>query len=246
MYNMLAKYYDLLMKETDYDAIFSSVKNCLDSYGDGDIKSVADIGCGTGKISIELSKAGYEVIGVDISPDMLAEAEKNTREAGQKIQYICQDMTELNLGCLVDACVCCLDGINYLSSSKKLISCFRDVKKSLRPGGLFVFDLNTPTKFEKVYAENDFIIEQDGVLCAWSNYFNKEAGYCDFQLSFFERQNDGRYIRSDENQREYCYSKKTILSALLLCGLNPVSIVSAKGEDEEIESCERWLVVAKA
>ena len=190
------------------------------SYATEQIERVLDIGCGSGSLTIELEKRGYRMIGADISSEMLALADRKSRDAGLNIQYIARDMRDITLANKVDAVVSCLDSINYLTHG--LNRCFKSVADCLNPGGLFIFDINTPEKFKNVYGQRDYIIENEGVTLAWQNDFNEESGICEFYLSFFIEQPDGSYIRRDETQYERMYSYREIRASLLRAGLIPI------------------------
>ena len=220
MYNTIAPYYDILMTDTDYPSIAGYIEERLKARG---VKTVCDCGCGTGRVTLELAKAGYEMTGVDISGEMLSLADKAAVESGLSVNFVLQDMKNLSLFSKTDAVICCLDGVNHLKGKKSVIEFFRSVKKNLNDGGIFIFDINNEYKFEKIYAENDYIIEEENVLCAWSNYYDREMRFCDFQLSLFVKEKDGRYSRLDDTQREYCYSQKEIASSLLASGFSDYS-----------------------
>lgn len=241
MYETIARFYDSMMEETDYSLIADRLCGYFKEYGP--VKTVADIGCGTGRLTIELNKRGYDVIGIDCSEDMLAVAEKNTREAGEDIRFVCQDMCGLNIGFEADAVICTMDGINHIKSLSGVLACMKAVRCSIRPGGLFIFDVNTPYKFEKIYADRDFVIEQEGVLCAWSNYYFPEEKRNDFQLSFFAKRKDGLYERYDELQKEYIYTKKELIESLLRAGLVVKKIESSDPDSAPGEE-ERWIFIS--
>ncbi len=107
-------------------------------------RTVLDLACGTGSLTRELALRGYEMIGVDQSPEMLAEAaEKNRGAAPIEPIFLCQPMERLDLYGTIDACVCCLDSVNYVTDPKKLQRAFERVHLFLMPGGLFLFDFTT-------------------------------------------------------------------------------------------------------
>ena len=124
----------------------------------------------------------------------------------------------------VDACVCCLDSLNYLTSYEDLKKCFSLVHNYLIPDGVFVFDMNTPYKFEKVYGDNAYILEDGSSLVTWQNEYNKKSGICRFYLNIFVENEDGSYDRFEEIQREKCYSVQRIKKALLESGFEIIKI----------------------
>ncbi len=216
-YTAAAPYYDRLMTGVDYDRWADYLCGIFDEIGK--VRRVLDIGCGTGEMTLRMAERGYEVTGIDISSDMLALAENKARNAGADITFALQDMRMLRMANRVDAVICCLDGMNYLCGKNDLLRCMRSVRECLNDGGCFCFDMNTPYKFGNIYADRDYILEDEGVLCAWSNEYDRESGLCDFTLSFFAPDSDGRYMRTDEYQTERCYEEKEIKRELLRSGL---------------------------
>ena len=111
------------------------------------IHTVLDLACGTGSLTCELAGRGYEMIGADLSEEMLAQAAEKARDVeGIPPIFLHQAMEKLDLYGTIDACVCCLDSVNYVTQPKKLARAFQRVHTFLMPGGLFLFDINTPDK----------------------------------------------------------------------------------------------------
>lgn len=243
-YGALAAYYDCLNSDIDYTTWADFICSFF-IINKTPVKLVLDLACGTGSMTTELARRGYEMTGADISPDMLAEAKRRSDETGLDILYICQDMRSIELYGTVDAVVCCLDSVNYLTDTAGLTACFSGVKRYLAPGGLFIFDVNTPYKFENIYGDRDYILETDGVLCAWRNFYNKRSGLCQFEISLFIEDSDGRYTRRDEKQTERCLSMHTIKNALKKCGLTLDSVYGGFERSQATDTDERWYFIAK-
>ena len=188
------------------------------------------------------------MIGVDGSPEMLTEAYMKRGE-GENTLYLNQDMRSFELYGTVGAVVCCLDSINYLLSEGDVKKTFSLVHNYLDPDGLFMFDVNTPFKFENVYSDNAYILEDEidgsAVFCGWQNSFDKESGICDFYLSLFEEY-DGTYSRFDEHQQERCYTKDTLCRLLTESGFEVLEIVSDFDFTEPKDNTERYYIVARA
>ena len=125
-----------------------------------------------------------------------------------------QDIRSLELYGTVGAAVCCLDGLNYLCGRGDLDRCLGALANYLEPGGVFIFDVNTPHKFRDIYGTRDYVIEDEGVLCAWENDYNEKDGNMRFlSLCILGREN-GLWERSDEVQRERCYTRRVLENAL--------------------------------
>ena len=223
-YSAIAECYDALNSHIDYESFSSFLNREIRAGGIPDGSIVLDLACGTGNITLPLLKCGYDMIGVDLSGDMLNIA--RNKKGGDKVLWLCQDMRSFELYGTVGAVVCCLDSINYLTSRNELGKCFSLVHNYLDPNGIFIFDVNTPYKFEHIYGNNHYILEDDGIYCGWQNYFDKKSGLCDFELSFFYENGDGSYTRLDETQTERCYSIKTITDLLIKNGFEIIKIIS--------------------
>lgn len=252
-YDAIAGVYDKLNKELDYEAWADFFEACFEKFLPQKPELVLDLACGTGRMTRTLAKRGYDMIGVDGSAAMLSEA--YTRSSGETILYLCQDMREFELYGTVGAVVCCLDSINYLLEPNDLKTVFSLVHNYLDPDGLFLFDVNTPYKFKHVYGNNAYILEdeledEDGsvhaVFCGWQNEFSEEMGLCEFYLSLFEEDEEGAYIRSDEHQRERCYSETILKNTLSECGFELLGIHSGYAFEVPCETTERWYIIARA
>ena len=175
-------------------------------YAEKKPKTVIDLACGTGTVTAAMSRLGYDMIGIDKSEEMLALAQKKTPGA----LLLHQDMRCIDLYGTADGAICCLDSVNYLPSGDDVCRMMSSLHKFLLPGSLFIFDVNTEKRFTEKYGKNDFILEDKNGLIAWSCDYKPRLKRCDFYLSCFVPESDGRYVRRDEEQSEYCYSDKQI------------------------------------
>ena len=199
------------------------------------------------------AERGYDMIGVDGSADMLSRAYAAKPE-DSNVLFLEQDMRSFELYGTVGAVVCCLDSLNYLLGNGDLAACFRTVHNYLDPGGLFLFDMNTPHKFRTVYGNNAYVLEaerpeEDGgtdIFCAWQNFYDEKTRVCDFDLSIFEEQPDGSYLRSDEHQQERCYDLEEIRSALATSGMELLGLFSDYRFSAPTGQTERWYFAARA
>ena len=162
-YEVFAQYYDTLTQNIDYRKRALYFDFLLQKYGVKPNGLVLDLACGTGSLSEELDSLGYDVIGVDNSPDMLSIAMNKKFESGKNILYICQDMRSLNLYGNVDAAICALDSINHLESIDDVKKVFKRVHLFCEPKGLFIFDINTEFKHKYILGEHTFIYDAEDV-----------------------------------------------------------------------------------
>ncbi len=232
-YSALAHWYDDLNGEIDYEAWADALARQLPAGG-----TVLDLACGTGNITLPLARRGFDMIGTDISCDMLARAREKAEEQGLSPLLLCQDMTALDLYGTADGAVCCLDSINYLTADGALRSCFSGVNKFLVPDAYFFFDVNTPYKFENVYGDNHYVLEDDGVLLTWRNAYGD--GLCDFALDVFTALPDGTYERQSEDQTERCYDMRTLVRTAEECGFEVCGVYGDLYTRQACDNDERW------
>ena len=245
IYDFLAPFYDAINAEIDYKKWADFIEKILAKECRARPELVLDLGCGTGKMTLELARRGYDMTGIDYSPEMLDIAKNLAENEGHDILWLCQDMREFELYGTVDAAVCCLDGINHLESASDLEECFALVHNYLIPDGIFIFDINGRFKFENIYADNTFTFEEDGAMCVWENYYDPDSKICDFYITLFKECADGRYERYDETQSERMYTISDIKSALEKTNMEFLyafgDLDFTPGNDE----CERIYIVAK-
>lgn len=256
-YNAVARVYDKLNADIDYAAWADFVENCFTRYLPQKPELVLDLACGTGSMTLELARRGYDMIGVDGSADMLSEAFARAEGAG--VLFLEQDMRDFELYGTVGAITCCLDSLNYLLSPADLTRCFKAVHNYLDPDGLFLFDMNTPYKFHEIYGNNAYVLEDElvwdegeeteeraAIFCGWQNEFHPDTAICDFHLSIFEELPNGEYRRSDEHQQERCYPLNEIKEALAAARLELIGVWSDFAYTEPTDKTERWYFCARA
>ena len=238
MYSDFAEVYDRL-QDADYEAFADYYERIFERLG-AKPRLVLDLACGTGNITIPMAKRGYDMIGLDLSCEMLNIAEKKAAEAGENILFLNQDMTEFELYGTVDAIVCALDGINYITDSAELEKVFALADNYLNPGGVMIFDINSEFKLREVLGGNTFVNEEQGIFYVWESNFCEDTGICEFVLTFFVEREDGSYLRFDEYQEERAYSAEEICAAAdktrLECQgfFKPFSFSTADAVDERI------------
>ena len=245
-YDAIASIYDSINADIDYTSWADFIEECFNRYMPEKPSLVLDLACGTGRMTFELHRRGYDMIGADASESMLGEAYERAYDNGiSNILFIKQDMRDFELYGTVDAAVCCLDGINHLTGAKDLDKCLKLVHNYLMPDGLFVFDINGKHKFETVYADMTYTMEKDGAFCIWQNYYNEKSKLCDFYITLFEECEDGRYERYEETQRERMYTVRLVKAALERNSLELVGVYSDFDMKEGSDSDDRLYIVAR-
>ena len=226
IYGILSEVYDEINGELDYSSWADFVCEIFHRHGKIEVHDLLDLACGTGRMTVELARRGYSMVGVDLSPEMLARASDAAEAAGVRddLLLLCQDMCDFELYGTVEAAVCCLDSLNHLTDTKKLRRCFELLHNYIAPEGLFVFDLNTERKFREVYGSNAYVFECEEGVVTWQNYYNEKRGVCDFLIDFFRERSDGAYERFSECQRERLWSRRTVERMVRECGFELIGV----------------------
>ena len=220
-YKNLAASYDRLTNDVDYEATVEFYMEILRREGLSP-RTVADLACGTGSVTEILARKGYRVTGVDMSEEMLTEAAMKTMDMEQPPMYSCQLLQELRLPRGVDMAVCALDSLDYILDPADCKEAIRRAYKALNPGGIFIFDVNTP---EKLRAMDDqvFLDEDDDVYCVWRGEFDEETNICSYGMDLFQREGT-MWRRSFEEHREYAYSQEQLTGFLKDAGFTHIEV----------------------
>lgn len=211
-YNAFASVYDVLTQNVNYAQRAEDICSLFCRYGK---KSgiLLDVACGTGSFSEAFARRGYDVIGIDASEEMLMEAQRKMYEKGLPILYLQQDMRSLDLYGTVDCATCLLDGVNHLPTVTDVEQALFSIGFFMEKDGIFIFDVNTTYKQEKILADNTFVYDLDEVYCVWQNQFVPEDSRTDMRLDLFFPEN-GCYRRETEEFSEWYYSDAVLTKAL--------------------------------
>ena len=245
IYDLLADFYDGINSDLDYVKWADFIEKIIEKECSARPELMLDLGCGTGKMTLELARRGYDMTGVDYSPEMLDIAREAAENEGQDILWLNQDMREFELYGTVDAAVSCLDCINHISRPSDLDKVFSLVHNYLIPDGLFIFDINGKFKFENIYSDRSYVMEERGGVCIWQNFYNEKTKICDFYITLFKEEADGTYTRYDEAQRERMYPLETIKKKLSTSGMEFVGAYSNFDFEPADDNSERIYIVAR-
>lgn len=243
MYNILASVYDKF-QEIDYERFIDFYEEIFKRYNI-EPKLVLDLGCGTGNITIPLAEKGYDMIGVDLSVEMLEIAAEKARKADKDILFLNQDMSDFELYGTVDAMVCALDGVNYLTEDNQLSDMLSKLHYYLNPGGILIFDINTEYKFRNILDGSTFVYDDKDAYCVWNSEFDQEEGICYFDLNIFTQNPDGTYTRRDEFQEERAYSVEDIKKTVEECNLEFLGVYDNLSFNPPTDQSERLFFVVK-
>ncbi len=242
MYETFARVYDTFMDEVPYDEWAHYLIGELKKHGIED-GLVLDLGCGTGQMTKRLADAGYDMIGVDLSGDMLQIAQE--RKGPRDILYLMQDVREFELYGTVRAVISTCDSLNYVTDPGDLLQVFRLVNNYLDPGGMFWFDMNSEHHYSVSCADNTFAESRDECSFIWENSYDDESGINEYDLTLFLRNPEGLYERYLETHRERAWRQEEVIDLLQKAGLVPEGVVEAytgaavKKETDRILYCAR-------
>lgn len=243
-YAGFAAVYDLFMDNVPYEKWCGRITELLREYGVKD-GLVLDLGCGTGTLTELLAESGYDMIGVDVSEEMLELAVEKREASGHDILYLLQDMREFELYGTVKAVISVCDSVNYITEEADLLQVFRLVNNYLDPGGIFLFDLNTVYKYEILLGENTIAENREEGSFIWENYYDPEEKLNQYDLTLFIRQDDGLYRKCEETHFQRAYSADRIRRLLREAGMEFLKICDADTGQEPSETTERIHVIAR-
>lgn len=273
-YQSFARVYDLFMDNVPYEEWFEYIRSLLQEYGIGD-GLVLDLGCGTGKMTRLLAAAGYDMIGVDNSEEMLeiardaeyciqseeevdsepedekqqkfmkSEQKQEGEQTRRNILYLLQDMREFELYGTVRAVVSICDSMNYILEEDDLREVFRLVNNYLDPKGIFIFDLNTVYKYEEVLGETTISENREEGSFIWDNYYDEESNINEYDLTLFIREENDLYRKYEEAHYQRAYQLDTIKQLLAEAGMEFVAAYDAFTREPVKEDSERIYVVAR-
>lgn len=241
-YENLAVSYDRLTNDVDYAATVDFYEQILAQEGLKP-RTCVDLACGTGSVTEILAKKGYQVMAVDMSEDMLAVASQKTADLDPAPWFFCQYLQELQLPKAVDMAVCALDSMDYITDPEDCRKAIHRVYKYLNPGGIFIFDVNTPEKLRAMDGQV-FLDEDDDVYCVWRGEFDEQTNICSYGMDLFQRRG-AHWERSFEEHCEYAYSAQQLVSYLKEAGFTHIRVWADRRFEEPAENEQRIYIKAR-
>lgn len=255
-YTDFAYVYDTFMDETPYEEWCRFLLDMIEKYGiskpersedllQSEKNLVLDLGCGTGTLTEMLADAGYDMIGVDSSADMLELAMEKRERSGHEILYLQQDMRELALYSTIGTVISVCDSLNYLLAEKDLETVFRLVENYLFPGGIFIFDFNTVYKYAEVIGDTTIAENREECSFIWENYYHEEEQINEYEVTVFVREREDRYRKFAEMHYQRGYSVEQMERLVKGAGLDVVLVLDADTHEPVTAESERVYVVAR-
>lgn len=245
IYENFAQVYDTFMEDIPYKEWVCYIEKIWKKY-DKTPKLVAELGCGTGNMTIPLAKKGYELIGIDMSYQMLAKAREKATKEDVNILFLEQDMTEFELYGTVDSIISICDSVNYILEEDELLQVFKLVNNYLEPKGLFIFDINTIYKFENILSCNSFSQTTENSAYTLENYYDEDEMINEFYTNFFiQDEKTKMYHRFEEIHYEKGYTIEKIKTLLEKANLKVLAVYDEQTFNEPKEDSQRVFFVAQ-
>ena len=220
-YHALARSYDRLTQDVDYEATLAFYYEILKREGVKP-RTAVDLACGTGSIALLMARDGLHMTAVDMSEEMLCVASQKAQELPNPPQFVCQRLENLHLYRGVDLAVCALDSLDYILDPEVCARAICRIYKALNPGGIFIFDVNTPRKLRAMDGQV-FLDEDDDVYCVWRGEFDEDTNICSYAMDLFQRQGN-IWHRSFEEHQEYAYSARQLTEMLKKAGFTGIAV----------------------
>lgn len=246
-YESFAYVYDIFMDNIPYDEWCGYLIGLLKEYNIDD-GLVLELGCGTASVTERLSAAGYDMIGIDNSMDMLEIAMEKKEESGKDILYLLQDMREFELYGTVKAVVSICDSMNYITEEEDLLEVFRLVNNYLDPGGIFIFDMNTKYKYEEILGENTIAENREDASFIWDNYYDREEQINEYDLALFipeEHKGEVLYRKYEEVHYQRAYDLEVVKGLLEQAGMEFVTVYDAFTRKAPGADSQRVYIIAR-
>jgi len=246
-YTGFAAVYDMFMDNVPYDEWAAYLHELLKENG-VEKGIVLELGCGTGKMTRRLKNLGYDMIGVDVSDEMLQiAAEHEKKGIAGEILYLNQDMREFELYGTVAAAVSVCDCMNYITESEDLLTTFKLVRNYLDPGGVFIFDMNTPYYYSRVLGERTICENREEGSLIWENYYDPESALNEFDITIYISRNnsDKMYERLEETHFQRAYPVSKIKGLLKKAGLTDIRVYGAMTHNGPERNTERVYFIAR-
>ena len=235
-YEALAASYDRLTNDVDYRATVAFYEEILKQEGLHP-RTAADLACGTGSVSILLAEKGLRVTGVDMSEEMLTVAQQKADGLENPPCFVRQPLQELVLPRGVDLAVCALDSLDYITDPPDCAEAIRRIYRALNPGGIFIFDVNTPEKLRAMDGQV-FLDEDEDVYCVWRGEFDENSNICSYGMDLFQRRGS-LWLRSFEEHREYAYSAEQLTGYLKAAGFTGIRVYGDRRMGEPLPGEQR-------
>ncbi|MHB1455916.1 MAG: class I SAM-dependent DNA methyltransferase [Armatimonadota bacterium] len=239
-FDEIAFLYDELMQGVAYPSWVKYLNEILDKYVYKP-KTILDLCCGTGRVSRHLADEGYEVTGVDISPEMITRARQNADVENLPIEYHVQDASQLQLNDTFDLVISFFDSLNYILDIKKIQQCFNRISTHLNPSGMLIFDMNTELALATGMFDQNNIGSKSDVIYNWKSSYDKSVQICSVEMDFTYKNSIMKHV----THYQRAYSLADIAAMLGAADLEVVAVLDAYSFKRANTKSDRIFFVAR-
>lgn len=244
-YSDFAFIYDELMNDVDYNGWIKYIEEIIEKEN-VKVQNILELACGTGNLTIPLTKKNYDIAGIDISDQMLNVAREKAEKEGVELVLLQQDIAELdfdvtNLDCILCAC----DGFNYITYDDDLENVFAKSHELLKDGGLFIFDISSHYKLSTILGNNMHGENRDDISYLWQNYFDDEQNLIEMELAFFVKDANGKFDKFEEVHQQRAYTEDEIIESLQISGFTDIKVYGDFTFEKPKKDSERIFFICK-
>ncbi|HEY0828899.1 MAG TPA: class I SAM-dependent methyltransferase [Bacilli bacterium] len=248
VYRQFAYYYDKLMADVPYGQWIEFAEQCWEKYGHP--RTVVDLGCGTGNITLPLAQKGLEIIAIDLSEDMLAAGQQKLggmkrAQANGSVTWLQQDMREWEFPTAVDSVISFCDCLNYLLEEEDVKQTFAQVYGGLKPGGTFIFDVHSPQQLEIYAGEQPFMLNEEDIAYIWTCELDGDRCEIEHSLTIFAKEDNEKFCRIEEFHKQRAYPVEGLRNWLIAAGFSKVNVCADFGWDAPTDESRRIFFVAE-
>ncbi|RDY26421.1 class I SAM-dependent methyltransferase [Romboutsia weinsteinii] len=244
-YRDFAFIYDELMNEVDYDGWVRYIEDIIKDEN-AQVQNILELACGTGNLTIPLTKKNYDIAGIDISDEMLSVAREKAEKEGVELVLLQQDIAELDFDIInLDCVLCACDGFNYITYDDDLENVFAKTHELLKEEGIFIFDISSFYKLSTVLGNNTYGENREDVAYMWQNYFDDEENLVEMELAFFVKDEDGKFDRFEEVHQQRAYTEDEIVEMLEEAGFKNIKVYGDFKLESPKEDSQRIFFVCR-
>lgn len=240
-YRTFARIYDEVMDSSTYeDWLMFTTRHIRP-----EAKSVLELACGTGILSVELANIGLDVTGVDLSEDMIKLANERRYVDDERLRFEVGDMLDLKKQDEFDVVTCYSDSLCYMPDEQAVARVFKEVYRALKTEGIFIFDVHSIYQIEEVFSEYSYHYQTDEFAFLWESYPGSVPYSVEHFLTFFIPEGKDTFKRFDELHEERTYSIETYKDLLQKAGFKQVKLFSDFTDTPPTDSSTRWFFVCE-
>jgi len=242
-YDLFAKFYDRLNYNEFSIQVVQYTDDILATLGFEGIR-ILDLACGTGTAAIWFAEQGYDVTAVDSSDSMIQTAKQKARRLKIKVDFQKMDMRKMEFSNQFDLAICFFDSLNHLFKYTDFEKVIRNVSRSLKPNGKFLFDMITPYKLSTQWNHSIRHENNGNLSLILTSEYKHKTHTAQITGRFLIRKGNRvqQYVRQFRNK---AYTRIEIKRALAKAGLQLIHAYECFSFDKPDAKSDRIFYVAQ-